>query len=249
MQTKALNVLRTFSLVLLLFCFTISADRPITRGTSDQQPGKPSQVDELKRIPTEMEEIRDRLMRGTSAPLQPIQHKELMRILAEMEKAKDGWEVHKKFQAYPRDQRLETLAYALKEGINSSEALQEIINDPGLLDRRLTPFMSKVIQKAEGHELFRALIVVNRLPPDQTLLAPLMDALQKDEYFRSGIAGSYVIVQSSFVEAANAIYQITNGKIGLGETRNHSHVYSDQEKQDLIKKWRQTYNAEYRLEI
>jgi hypothetical protein len=217
MQTKALNASGMFSLVMLVFCFAMPADGPITGGTSDEQ------------------------------ILQPVQHRELIGILAEIEKAKDKLEVHWKFHAYPKEQRLEALAYALKEGINTDEALQEIINDQEMQDRRLTPFLSKVIRKADGKDLFKAVYVVNRLPTDQALLESLMDHALQGDYVKTSLDSdgrhASISVQSTFVEAAKAIYRITNGKVGLSKTRS-DYDPSEQEKQSLIQKWRQTLSAE-----
>jgi hypothetical protein len=241
MQTKVLNIAGAFSLVLLLFCFAISADELIREGTTDEKLF-PAQTVDVQKILADRKEAQNRLLKGTSEPLQPVQHKELMGILTEIEKAYDKREGHEKFKTYSRQQKLETVAYALKEGMHTSEALQAIINDSRLLDRRLTPLMIKVIQKAEGEELFRALTVVNRLPPDKELLAPLMDSLLKNIYY---VSGGPLSIHSTFVEAAKAIYKITDGKIGLSGP-NIDRIYYKPEKQNLIEKWRQTYNAEYK---
>lgn len=221
MQTNVSNTAGVLSLILLPLLFAVSEAEPMSQESSDKQ------------------------------TLQPVHHKELLGVLAEAEKAKDKWEVHKKFQAYPKAQRLETLAYALKEGTNTSAALQEIINDQQMQDGRLTPLLGKVITTTAGKELFLALRVANRLPPDQTLLTPLMDHALESEYIETSLEGdsrhAMITVRSTFTEAAEAIYRITNGNIGMEKVRS-DYMPSEQEKKILIQKWRQTWNAERRPE-
>jgi hypothetical protein len=52
-------------------------------------------------------------------------------------------------------------------------------------------------------------------------------------------------VRSTFNETAEAIYKITGGEIGL-KIRREDFDPSEQEKQNLIKKWRETYSAKYK---
>lgn len=221
MQAKMLNIAGVLAVIMLPFLCVVSEGEPMSEGSSDQQ------------------------------TIQVVHHKELLGVLAEAEKAKDKWEVHKKFQTYPKAQRLETLAYALKEGTNTGAALQEIINDGEMQDRRLTSFLGNIIQTAQGKELFLALVVANRLPPDQVLLSPLMGHALEDKYEDWNLEGdsrhATMTVRSTFAEAAKAIHRITNGKIGLEKVRS-DYMPSEQEKKDLIQKWRQTWNAERKPE-
>jgi hypothetical protein len=222
MQTKMLKAAGMFGLVMVLFGCAISAGQPASRGSSDQ--------------PT----------------LQPVRHADIGTLLNNAETPAGKPQAIDAFRTYPKTQRLETLAYALSEGTNIRSAVQMIIDDKEMHDRRLASFLAKTMQAAKDHDLFLSVVAANRLPADQTLLAPLIEHALESEYIEvhklSG-NGRHVefIYNSVFAEAAEAIYRVTDGRMGSENVRRDK-TPSEQEKKALIQKWRQTWNAERKPE-
>jgi hypothetical protein len=182
------------------------------------------------------------------APIQVVRHAEICTLLRNAETSSVKRQAVDAFTTYPKTQRLETLAYALNEGTNTRSAVQMIVDDKEMHDVRLAPFLAKTMRAVKDKDLFLTVVAANRLPPDQSLLAPLMEHALQSEYIEmkrvSGNGGHVeFIYKSTFAEAAEAIYRITDGRIGVEKVRRDK-APSEQEKSALIQKWRQTWNAE-----
>ncbi|MGI6303908.1 MAG: hypothetical protein ACOX52_23095 [Verrucomicrobiota bacterium] len=176
--------------------------------------------------------------------LQPVQNDNLLEILGKAEKASAKGKVLEEFQKHPKAQRLATLAYALKERKHTQAALQVIIDNQDMKDRRLTPFLAKTMETAEGKDLMLCARVAKHVP-DPVLLRPLIERALDSEYVevkRAGGAGGSIefSYHSAFAEAAEAIYCITDGKIGSEKIRRDKPT-SKEEKDILIQKWKKAW--------
>jgi hypothetical protein len=186
-------------------------------------------------------EANPRLRPPEEDALQPGHSDELLEILDKAEKASSKGKVLEDFQKHPKAQRLSTLAYALKERKHTHAALQAILIDPEMNDCRLAPFLVETIKTAKDHELLLSARVAMKLS-DPVLLAPLIENALESEYFEVDTCtapnGTVEFVYNSvFAEAAEAIYRITNGKIGK-ERVSRNHIPINKRNTELIKEWK-----------
>jgi hypothetical protein len=186
--------------------------------------------------------------------IQPVAHEALLAALKEMEMARSeqrsSWTLMTNFVVqFPLSQQLQAVAYALREDKCARSAVDLMYESPPLRDRRLAPFLDRTIRRASGEDLFRVLLVVNEFPPDQALIAPLLEQAIEDTYanFTSFFADGHreELYDSVFGQAAYALHRISNGRIGSPDYRDLNAMTAD--RKTLIKAWRHTWNVEQNL--
>ena len=193
---------------------------------------------ELPRIQEEFRtEIRER-----QKEIKPIAHKELLEILKEAESSKDKSVYAKKFKTYNLNDKLETIAYVLVEGIYTESVFGMIHEDDELHDKRLIPIISQIIKGGKEDKLLTAVWMAREIP-DKSLLPILMDYTIDSNYVKIKKSGTdeHIEYDSVFIATAEAIYRITNKTIG---TNNYSSIkiVPDEERSNMIKKWRKIYD-------
>ena len=149
-----------------------------------------------------------------------------------------------KFKTYKWTEKLETIAYAIEKGLYPhSISYYMLYNDTDLQDKRLVPFIARAIRESEDENLLAAVNIACRIP-DPSLLTFLMEyALGNDYKYISGtIQDGNIEYLSVFGSTARAIYEITDGKIGSLNYSSTREEITEDEKQSMIKQWRQIYD-------
>ncbi len=192
-------------------------------------------------LPKVKEEFRTEILEKQKE-IKPIAHKELLDILAKAEDANNRNEFIKEFKSHKMNDKIETIAYSLVEGIYPYSTNEMVYSDEELKDKRLLPILVQLIKEAKGDKLLTAVWVASNIP-DRTLLPILMDYALESDYVRTKKYPSedMVIYLSVFNATAEAIYRITNKTIG---TNNYSSlkIVPDEERSNMIKKWRKIYD-------
>lgn len=113
-----------------------------------------------------------------------------------------------------------------------------------LPEKRLVPFLVRVIQEANGRTLMEAVKAAQAIP-DPRLLAPIFDHAVGSDYeemvFYWDAHGRQVIRKPLFGEAAKAVHIITGGAVGLKEVPDEEKLRSI--KQEKLPQWRQWWQA------
>ena len=175
--------------------------------------------------------------------------KKLLKILQEAEKARGLKQMKEVLTRYQREQVLNALAYALKEGKHALRACVVIYVTPELRDPRLVPFLAEAIKREKGQTLMCAIAAAKALA-DPRLVDVLLDYAVTSDYHRkrSCELGKKIkfIYNSAFAETANALYKITKGKIGIRVIENdrpHEELFPKAKRSALIDKWRRIWEA------
>jgi hypothetical protein len=175
--------------------------------------------------------------------IDPVEDDEILGILARAEKAKLKGKILREMHAYTKERRVRALAYALKEGKHRNAALQVIIDQEDLKDPGLTPFLIEAIRSEKDATLLLAAMVVNHIPGPELVNVLLNEALNSDYVDMKFIAteeGPEYVFDSVFAEAAEALYSITDGRIGSEKVRRDI-MMPEEERNALIKKWRRKW--------
>ncbi len=173
--------------------------------------------------------------------IKPVVHQELLDIL-EQTKKQNTDELKNKFTQFPKEKKLETIAYCFKENKHISEALWKIIQEPSLRDKCLVPYLVEEMPKLKGQAMMLAARAAQMIP-DVNFMEPLLNYAVESDYQEkyTGNIGRYTetIHMSAFEEAARAIYRITNRRIGSDNIR----VGDDgkKSKEELIQQWRSAW--------
>jgi hypothetical protein len=179
----------------------------------------------------------------TQGPIEPARNKELLEVLARAEEGQNMGEILKEFADHPKEERLGVLAYALEEMIHTTAALQVIIDDEGMRDPRLASFLARTIDGADGKVLLLAARAAKHLPAP-ILLPGLIDKCLGSEYLEVHTVRTERHYEryyhSVFAEAAEALYSITDGKIGSEKVRRDI-MMSEEERKGLIEEWRRRW--------
>jgi len=107
-------------------------------------------------------------------------------------------------------------------------------------EKRLVPFLVRVIQEANGPTLMEAVKTAQAIP-DPRLLAPIFDRALENDYeeriYLPAPIGREVIRKPLFGEAAKAIHVITGGAVGIKDVPYEEKLRSI--KQEKLPQWRQ----------
>lgn len=179
-------------------------------------------------------------------PIVPKEHKAILQILEKVEKKSPGaYDILLGLRDYPKTERLEAVAYCMNRNRYSDAALSAVFSIRDMEDRRLAPFLAKVIEASQEEKLLGAVSLAYRIP-DPVLLPALMDhALDSDyvnvDFSSSGPRGHVSITYFSvFAKTAEALFKITDGKIGIEQVAKH-HPVPDERRKKLTDQWRKTW--------
>jgi hypothetical protein len=156
---------------------------------------------------------------------------------------KKSQEILKKIRGKKRNDKLETIAYAMTEGLYPDAVMTFVWSDTDLHDKRLVPFIAETIKNSTGRKLYMAVEAAYTIL-DKSLLPLLIDYALDSDYIESygrSLNSKTIPEESNFLTAAKTIYKITNGKIGhnlSGTTRKDL----NNQKDNLIKQWRKIYD-------
>jgi hypothetical protein len=212
--------------------------------------GKIGNIDQKKSQQTLVQEWRDawpRVQEEMQKVINPVAHKELLDLLAkaEAEGLEKRDEFANKFKTYKWTEKLETIAYALEQGLYpNSISYYMLYQEKDMQDKRLIPFIDRAIKKSKG-EILLAAVRITAANPDSSLLPSLMKYALENDYvkeFKYGTEKNQVEYLSVFGYASGAIYRITNGKIGSLNYSSTRKEIPEAEKKDLIEKWRKIYD-------
>ena len=167
--------------------------------------------------------------------LKPVAHKELLDIL-EQEGKQDTNDLVNRFRQFPKEQKLETAAYCLKENKHVSQILLKICSEEPLHDKCLVPYIAEIMPKLKDNDL-RLAVRSASIIPDVNLVEPLINYAAKSNYHGSFVAGSgmysEIVEWSVFKEAALAISRITDGRMGRYNIAKS--------KETVIHEWREAW--------
>ncbi len=211
--------------------------------------GELGKVDQKKSRQVQIQEWRDawpKVRQGLMKEIRPAAHQELLDFLAKADEASDKNKYVETFDSYKLNDKLETVAYVIEKGLypDSFFAFSRI------QDKRLVPFIAAALQDSNGLKVLCAAQLA-RQNPDPSLLPLFMKYVLENNYgkeyrYSVGQRGAgeriYVNYQSVFGIAAQAIYAITNGKIGSQNYTNIQQEIPEKERKDLIEKWRKIYD-------
>ena len=165
--------------------------------------------------------------------LKPVAHKELMSILEQEEKGPDTQELIDRFRQFPREQKLETVIYCLKENKYADIIVLKIATESPLHDKCFVPYLVEIIPKLKG----RTMMMVARaaqMIPDVNLMEPLLNFVVESDYeeriYWSNGRINDITNMSAFEEAGMAIDRITNGRMGR--------IDLTKPKETVIQEWR-----------
>ena len=157
-------------------------------------------------------------------------------------RAKGAPEAIETLLAMDREKLLSALAYQMST--KDYRVCSVMFMGKYLPEKRLVPYLVRVIQEASGPTLMEAVKSAQAIP-DPRLLAPIFDrALQSDyeeRIYLPAPIGREVIRKPLFGEAAKAIHVITGGAVGLKEVPDEEKVRST--KQEKLPQWRQWWQA------
>ena len=169
--------------------------------------------------------------------VKPVVHEELMKILENIEKGENIQELNNRFNKFPKEQKLETAEYCLKENKHINQMLLKMSIDASLWDKCLVPYIAETMPKLKDRDLMIAARVSSKIP-DVNLIEPLLNYAVDSNYSEwdfDGLPGRGARAKkiTVFEYSAMAISTITNGKIGKynpGKT-----------KETLIREWRDSW--------
>jgi hypothetical protein len=186
--------------------------------------------------------------------VEPVEDEEFLALLRDV--SGSGPEAHlRAMQALDRmeqERRVSGLAYALEQELYCDAALS-VMGDRSRdwsKDRRLAPFLAQCIEDSTGSTLMRAVRAAEEMP-DRALLPALIESALESQYVEwcmvGGEGGSAeFIYRSVFAEVAVALFEITDGEIGLESVRTDI-PFDDDRRRKLIAEWK-TWWAENKPE-
>lgn len=177
--------------------------------------------------------------------IKPVEHKELLDILEQELKVSDrtaNQELVNKFSQYPKEQKLETAAYCLKENKYAGLVLWQMGRDNQLRDERLVPYIIEVMPKLQGRDLMYAASAAYRIP-DVNFVEPLLEYVIKSDYKTEQVVGNQMMHYSAYESAAIALRRITGGELGNIDIKKSRQVQI-QEWRDAWSKVRQDLQKE-----
>jgi hypothetical protein len=137
-----------------------------------------------------------------------------------------------------REKLLSALAYQMTDKEYAGWAVMFV--GKYLPEKRLVPFLVRVLQESEEDTLMEAVKTAQAIP-DPRLLAPIFDrALQSDyeeRIYLPAPIGREVIRKPLFGEAAKAIHVITGGAVGIKDVPYEEKLRSI--KKEKLPQWRQ----------
>ena len=179
--------------------------------------------------------------------IEPVEDKEVLALVKTAVTSSDPKESGKSMvalRALASDRVLGALAYALLKDECRQEVLYLMLSE--FKDERLGPFLAQCIMKADGDVLLLAVTVAKGVK-SRELLPALIERALKSEYgvtrSSGGMGGSVHFESDSvFANAAEALHQITDGKIGVKEYIRRKDP-DTKEMQALTAKWNEWWQA------
>ena len=164
--------------------------------------------------------------------IKPVAHEELLEIIDQQEK-QDTNDLVNRFRQFPKEQKLETAAYCLKENKHVSQILLKICSEEPLHDKCLVPYIAEIMPKLKDNDLMMAARAASIIP-DVNLVEPLINYAAKSDYTTSFVGGSGRFAKpvewSVFKEAGLAIIKITDDRMGT--------IDLTKPKETVIQEWR-----------
>jgi hypothetical protein len=149
-------------------------------------------------------------------------------------------EILTKIRKEKKNDKLETIAYALTEGLYPDAVMSFVLFDKDLQDKRLVPYIAEAIKISTGEKLYSAVCEAYKIPDESLLPSLLGHALDNDYVVRYAPWGKDVPEVSVFLKTSQALYEITNGRIGHNLIEiSVEDLYK--QKDSLIKQWREIY--------
>ena len=179
--------------------------------------------------------------------IHPVAHKELLELLARAEEAGLSYrdEFVKQFKTFKWIDKLETIAYSLEHELYPNAiSCYMLYSEKDMQDKRLMPFINKAIEESKGVNLYAA-VRIAAVNPDPSLLPSLIKYGFDTDYVKISKYGDgkYDVEYSSvFGWASEAVYKITNGKIGDLQYFYTFEEIPEEEKKSQIEKWRKIYD-------
>lgn len=153
-------------------------------------------------------------------------------------RAKGAPEAIETLLAMDREKLLSALAYQMST--KDYRVCSVMFMGKYLPEKRLVPFLVRVIQEANGRTLMEAVKTAQAIP-DPRLLAPIFDRALESDYeeriYLPAPIGREVIRKPLFGEAAKAIHVITGGAVGIKDVPYEEKLRSI--KQEKLPQWRQ----------
>jgi hypothetical protein len=177
--------------------------------------------------------------------IKPIEHKELLDILEQELKITErtaNQELVNKFSQYPKEQKLETAAYCLKENKYAGLMLWQMGRDNQLQDKRLVPYIIEVMPKLPERDLMYAASAAYNIP-DVNFVEPLLEYVIKSDFKKEQVVGNQMMHYSAYESAAIALGRITGGELGNTDIKKSRQVQI-QEWRDAWPKVRQELQKE-----
>ncbi len=170
-----------------------------------------------------------------SGRIKPVEHKELLDILEKELKVTErtaNQELVNKFSQFPKQQKLETAAYCLKENKYAGLLLWQVARDNQLQDKRLVPYIIEVMPKLPERDLMYAASAASRIP-DINFVEPLLEYVITSDAKNDQVVGGQMMHYSAFESAAIALSRITGGELGKTDIKKSRPV--------LIQEWRDAW--------
>jgi hypothetical protein len=177
--------------------------------------------------------------------LRPLAHEELLKILEQELKVTEetaNQELVNKFSQYPKQQKLETAAYCLKENKYAGLMLWQMPRDNQLQDKRLVPYIIEVMPKLPERDLMYAASAAYHIP-DVNFVEPLLEYVIKSDFKKEQVVGNQMMHYSAYESAAIALGRITGGELGNTDIKKSRQVQI-QEWRDAWPKVRQDLQKE-----
>lgn len=177
--------------------------------------------------------------------VEPKKDEEVLRLLREFADPKKPWEKKKEamdtLAGLDQERLLLGLAYALDQGEYRRPALSFLRT--GRLDgtSRLVPFVARCMAQDSDEQLGQTILTAKQMP-DPQFLPPIMEQALSSTYMSHSMAappgeGAEHHWNSVFAEAAELLFLVTKGEIGLESVRRDI-PFPWQEQEKLTKQWR-----------
>lgn len=180
--------------------------------------------------------------------IQPVHDEDILAILTPITPDQIGLkpEAVQLLIQYPKERRMAAIAYALGDPRRFPTAIQIIIDHEAMRDPRLAPYLAKAMTQAKGVTLLQAARAA-RFIYSQILVPTLLTY---------GVTSPYADIRmikvlnryerhyaTVFAEAAEALYIITDGRIGMKRVERHR-ILPEAKREALIKEWQHTWQTE-----
>ena len=183
-----------------------------------------------------------------NATIQPVHDEDILAILTPTTPDQIGLkpEAIQLLMQYPKERRTAAIAYALGDPRRFPTAIQIIIDHEAMRDPRLATYLAEAMTRARGETLLQAARAA-RFIPSRILVPALLTYGVTSPYadirmikVRNQYERHYATV---FAEAAEALYIITDGRIGMKRVERHR-ILSEAKREALIKEWQHTWETE-----